>query len=238
MEEGLATLAGLFEAVRSSRVYEAFTSSTAQRIYALTGIVVVSVIGISRAYPGLQALHVLTDFEASKKVIGMPGPKPSTEAGIERQKSEKTRRAGEHAWSVIGRIVQVFAFGVMLPFAAILLVSWRGDWFFPGHPVLIHAGDGTPLIRPGPCDLGIFALDLFLKGGLNDAAEVFDWSIGGIRHASSNVLYALLVLMFRAAADVFVLTLVFYTARTYWNLERARRYIVKQSNGLKAEQPA
>lgn len=238
MEDVLAMLAGMLDALRSSAAFQALTSYTAQRLYALSAIVVISLIGISRAYPGLQALHGLSDFEASKKTVRMPGPKPGTETGIERQQSVKTQRAGEHAWSVIGRIVQVFAFGVLIPFAAILLVSWRGDWFFPGLPVLVHAGDGTPLASPGLCELGVFALDLLLKGGLNDAAEVFEWSVGGIRHASSNTGYALLVLMFRAAADVFVLALLFYTARTFWNLHRARRFVARDAKKQRAGQPA
>jgi hypothetical protein len=74
-----------------------------------------------------------------------------------------------------------------------------------------------------------FAIDLFLKGGLNDVIEVFELDFGSVRHAADNHLYASVILLFRLVADLFVISLIFYTARTSWNWRTASRMVTREA---------
>ncbi|TGY90065.1 hypothetical protein E5163_02755 [Marinicauda algicola] len=229
MEDVLALLAGLVEAVRSSRVYEGLTSYTAQRIYALAGMLLITGLAVLTAIGPLRGLHRETDYETLVKRLKIPGPEPSRAATIAAQKARKLETARDYAQCTIGRIAITALLGVVLPFAAILTVTWQGGWFFPGQPVLVEAGSRTPIPHPDAGQLSAFGLDLLLKGGLNDVIETFEWEIGQVRHAATNYPYATLILLFRLVADLFVISLLFYAGRTALNWRRASAEVMREA---------
>lgn len=177
----------------------------------------------------LRALHNETTLENLLKRLRISGTKPTRAQTIEAQKQRKLEHARAYSAASIGRIAYTFVLGVGVPFAAVLIITAQGSWLFPQAPVLVDALTRSHIAHPDTAQLTAFAVDLFLKGGLNDVIEVFELDFGSVRHASDNLLYASYILLFRLVADLFVLSLIFYAGRTAVNWRTASRRVMQDA---------
>lgn len=229
MQDVVDFLIAAWGAVSVSAAYLALTSDQALRAYALAGVFLASAWAVWTAMKPLRGLHQETKLEHLLARLRIPGPRPTRRQSIEAQMERKLSEAECYAATTSARIGLTFLLGVAVPFSAILLVTACGDWFFPTMPVLVDIASQTAIHHPSAAQLGTFALDLFLKGGLNDVIEVFELDIGTVRHAASNLPYAGLILLFRFVADLFVVSLVFYALRTGYNWRQAARQVMREA---------
>lgn len=219
----------IWQSILDSDAARALSTVTMQRAYAFAAALLLTGLAVRIAYPLLRFLHNHTRYHALLARLRIPGPAPSRAASIAAQRKRKLETAREYSAHTIGTILLVFLLGVGVPFAVVMTVTWQGSWLFPDMPVLIDAVSREPVETPSLAQLAGFAADLFLKGGLNDLFEVFEWEIGQLRHASTNLGYSGFILLFRVIADVFVLSLVFYAGRTLWHWRRASIQVMREA---------
>ena len=212
--------------IQANPLYQAVTSYDAQRAYALIALVSASALCIWFAVRLLKRLHNDTRLPTLINQLKIPGRQPSRDEAIQRQKERRLEVSRRFTAQTTTRIARTAGLGVFIPFSSLLIVTAFGDWFFPAGPVLVERATGEPIRDPTAFQLALFATDLFLIGGFNDVFEVFEINLGQAAHASSNLVYAVLILAFRIVADLFVLTLVFYTGRTFWNWRLANKEAV------------
>ncbi len=217
------------QSIMESELVGQLTTAAMQRVYAFALAVLVTGLAVRIAYPLLRFLHNQTRYDELVRRMRIPGPEPTRAATIAAQRARKLNTARSYSAKTIGTIILVFLLGVGVPFASVMTVTWYGDWLFPGMPVLIDAVSREPVEAPNLTQLAGFAADLFVKGGLNDLFEVFEWEIGQLRHASDNWGYSSFILLFRVVADVFVLSLVFYAGRTLWHWRRASIHVMRHA---------
>jgi hypothetical protein len=223
MEDLLQNVMGLLKTLSESQVYKAATKPFALRLYAFIGLAIITIIAVRYAIKLFTLLHNETRFETLLKELRIPGPRPTREESIQAQLERRMERVQRYISQTTSKISLTMLFGVIVPLSAVLIITLYGNWFFPHSPVLIDRGSGAPILNPSTLQITKFALDLFIKGGLNDFSEGFNWNIGQVSNATSNILFTIFVIGFRIAADLFLFTLLYFLWRTWRNWKAANR---------------
>ncbi len=227
MDDLLHNVMGVLKSISESQVYKAATTPFALRLYAFLGLAIITIVAVRYAIQLFRVLHNETRFETLLKELRIPGPRPTREESIQAQLERRMERVQRYISQTTSKISLTMLFGVVVPLSAVLIITLYGNWFFPYSPILIDRGSGAPISNPSTVQITKFALDLFIKGGLNDFSEGFNWNIGQVSNATSNTLFTFFVIGFRITADLFVATLVFYVVRTMWNWRAANRQAMK-----------
>lgn len=217
------------QALAESEVYLMLTSYAAQRIYAVALIGTAFAVAVWLGIWPLRKLHGETKYDTLLGDIMIPGPEPTRAESIAAQKARKLKKAKSYTRRAASYIAAAGILGVVVPLSLVLIIAATGSWFFPNAAVLMDRSTDLDILSPSPSQLVMFGLDILLKGGLNDFAEVFELSVTPISHVSNNWMFAFFVLAFRLSADVFVLALVGYSIRTYWNWRRVARDVTRQA---------
>jgi hypothetical protein len=227
MDELITNVMELLKAISESYAYKTATAPFALRIYAFLGLATITIIAVLYAIKLLKNLHVLTRIETLLEELKIPGRRPTREEAIQAQLERRLEKVRRYISQTTGNISLTMLFGVIVPLSGVLIITLYGDWFFPNSPVLIDRTSGASISNPSTFQIVVFATDLFFKGSLNDLFEAFNWNIGQVTNATTNILFTLFVLGFRIAADLFVAILIFYIGRTMLNWRAANRQAMK-----------
>ncbi|MAN63125.1 MAG: hypothetical protein CMI60_14395 [Parvibaculum sp.] len=175
-------------------------------------------------FSAFRQLHKKTSADHIRDEIRIPGPAPTRKETIEIQRVKKREGLKRHTKQMLREVLKITVLGIGLPLAMLVLITTKSHWFFLGLPVLVDAGDGTPVARPDGVQLFLFFVDQFLKGSLNDLVEVFNINIASflgvkavmITNNPAIVSFSLSVFIFRMIVGVYAFALLLYALRTLW----------------------
>jgi len=181
---------------------ESLSSNAALLTYSWIGIGVVVAasvyFGTRRFFEGNRRLS-----DDIRSQVVKPGPVPTKEETILARKQARNvvlktflRQLGITALFIIG-----------VPLVAVLIVTIKSAWFFPGQTLFVGRATGDIITSPSNFELSLFFLDQILKGALFDFMEVFRVQLSAIENSTSNWWYSGLVLGFRILLDAFALAI-------------------------------
>ncbi len=217
MDDLINNVAEVLRAISQSQVYKTATTPFALRLYAFLGLAFLMFFTVRYAIRLFRTLHNETRIEVLLEQLTILGRPPTREEAIQAQLERRLESVKNYISKTTKKISLTMLFGVIVPLSVVLIIALYGSWFFPNSPVLIDRNSGAPIINPTMFQIAEFALDLFVKGGLNDLSEGFNWDIGQVSNATSNFLFTAFVTVFRIVADLFVLTLLYFLYRTWQN---------------------
>ena len=184
-------------------VQEWVLSDLAFRLYAGVGGTVVLVLSFYRAWREYRSLRIVDPRDVLAPETR--GRLPSTMRGWARRVNKDLKEV-KHKFRVLvygtGRVALL---GVGVPTVLLVLLTLNYAWFEPGTTVVIDAYSGDPIAEPTVRDAGVFVAGALAKGLLFDFVEVFQIHVSRLTNSSDNLVFSTLVLIYRAAANLFLI---------------------------------
>lgn len=163
------------------------------------------------------------------------GRPPSTIRGWTRRAKRDAEEAKHKFWTLVYGAGRVALLGVGVPTAMLLLLTLYYSWFDPYAVAVIDARNGSPITDPTLQDAGIFVAGALAKGLLFDLIEVFQIHVSRLTNAPDNYIFSAAVLVYRAAANLFLIFVPIFLYATWRAMKGVEKEIEEMAAARKSE---
>tara|TARA_R110002110_G_scaffold12704_11_gene60668 strand:+ start:907 stop:1590 length:684 start_codon:yes stop_codon:yes gene_type:complete len=208
-------------------------SDFAFRLYAGIGGGVVLVLSFYKAWREYRALR----FVDPRDILAPEtrGRLPSTMRGWARRARKDTTEVKHKFRALVYGTGRVALLGVGVPTALLVLLTLNYAWFEPGAIVVIDAYSGNPIAEPTARDAGVFVAGALAKGLLFDFVEVFQVHVSRLTNSSDNFVFSTLVLIYRAAANLFLIFVPVFLFAAWRAMKRVENEVHARAQGKRDE---
>ena len=206
----------------------------AQRYYAGSAGILLIAFCFYRAWREYLALRGADprNVLSPEKRAGRP---PSTIRGWTRRAKKDAEEAKHKFRTLIYGAGRVAFLGVGVPTAMLVLLTLYYSWFDPHAIVVVDARNGSPITDPTLRDAGIFVAGALAKGLFFDLVEVFQIHVSRLTNAPDNYIFSTAVLVYRAAANLFLIFVPIFLYATWRAMKGVEKEIEKTAAARKSE---
>lgn len=200
--------------------WSVLTSESAVRVYVLVISGTLLAASLWRAFEQRKVLD--TSLERKLK-LNLPGRKPKSITGKQKQHDIKLSRLERALRALVDSLFQMLIFGVFVPALFLFVGTLYYTWFDPNAVVLISQAGGMPVSHPSSWQLFLYVFDQVVRGGLFDVLEVFKFQIAGLSNNPVVLPYSIGLIAFRAAIDGYMIIALYFGYRTWKAVREAKR---------------